>query len=207
MKKPLICVIDDEVELTDFYRELLEDDYEIVTYNNPQTLVDNLKSKAQVPPDLLIVDFMMPQMSGLEMIKQMQAAGFYAPFVIVSGYLNMQTVLEAVDVGVFRLMEKPCEYDELIGSIDQLLLEGEALKLRLRIRERMAQLRELYTTMRLLMFQHLPTEVTDQLVEIDAKGNKIDFDQLMTGIESELSSLLENEKMLEGVRKNRFRTP
>lgn len=207
MKKALICVVDDEVELTEFYQSILEEDYEVATYNNPDQLIESLKNKTQIVPDLIITDYMMPQMNGLQMIKKIQDEGFYSPFIIVSGFLNLQTVLEAVDVGVFRLLEKPCSYDILIGAIDQLLLEGEALKVRMRIRERIEQLKELYSTMRLLMFQHMPKEIVDQMVEVDSAGNKVDFDELMTGLEAELSSLLENEKILDGVRKNRFRAP
>jgi DNA-binding NarL/FixJ family response regulator len=128
---------------------------------------------------------------------------------MLSGYLDKQAVMDAVDVGVFRLLEKPTEFEVLLAAIDQLLMEHEVFKVRKEIRTLTSQLRELYSMVRLVLLQHIPEDVIDRLV-IDGPGsnsnNKMSFDTLLEKLESRLDTLLASEKMIVELKTNRFKS-
>ena len=113
-----IFVIDDEVELTEFYKNILSDQYRISAFNSPG---DFLKALDLSLPDLVISDLKMPEMTGVEMLRKAQSQGYKFPFIIVSGYLDRNVRAEAAGLGACHLLEKPVDYDLLISSIQNLL--------------------------------------------------------------------------------------
>jgi DNA-binding NtrC family response regulator len=205
MAKPLIFVVDDEPDILELYQNLLEHDYEVVTFGSPSDFLAGLKEKT---PDLAITDFKMPLMSGLEMVKMAQSQGHSFPFILLSGNLDKKNTLDAVNMGAFRVLEKPTDYDSLSATIDQLLMEHEIVKVRTDVRELVTQLRELYGSVRIIMSQYIPSEVLDRLIlETDAKGQiqaKSSFEGLLEKLETRLDQLLKSEKMLVELKTNKF---
>lgn len=208
MKSTKIAVIDDEKEILENYKELLGDDYTVIAYSDPKEFLKSLDTPDFAPPDLLISDFKMPALTGVEMIRQAQKKGLNVPSILLSGFLDKQAILDAVDIGVFRLLEKPVSFDVLSAAIDQLLIEHEVYKIRLEIRTLTSQLRELYSTLRMAILPYIPEDVLSRMI-IEAPGGtvkkKMSFDDVLETLEGRLDQLLSSEKVLNEMRSQKFR--
>lgn len=209
MGKATIYVVDDEQDILENYTVLLSDDYTVLPFNDPEAFIKYFEQPSPVIPDLVITDLKMPKIDGLQMIKSVQNHQIFFPFILLSGHLDKDSVMEAVEAGVFRLLEKPTSYDTLIETIDQLLVEHESYKVRKEIRAITSQLRELYTSIRMIMTQYIPEDIIERLV-VDAPGGsvkaKMSFENLLENLESRLERLLESEKVIDEMRSNKARS-
>ncbi len=207
MNKALIAVIDDEQDLLDNFTDLLSDQYEIRSFIKPTDFLTALPDLIKNDMKMAITDYKMPGMTGLEMMKRAyDIKGF--PFIVLSGQLDKQTVLDAVEIGVFRILEKPCDYDSLAAAIDQLLLEGDLIEVRKEIRMLTSQLRELYSMIRIALMQYIPEETIDRMVVDAPNGNvkeKMSFEDLLEKLEHRLETLLVSEKMLADLKTNKWK--
>jgi DNA-binding NtrC family response regulator len=207
MPHPLIAVVDDEQDLLDNFRDLLEDQFQVVSFSSPREFLKALPNLQTQGLRLIVSDYKMPGMTGLEMIQKAHPQVPHLPFIILSGFLDKKTVIEAVELGVFRLLEKPCPPETLLESVDQLILESELFFIRQEIRQITSQLRELYTTARFALLQHIPDDLMDRLV-IDAAPEgevkkKMSFEELLENLELRLDQLLTSEKAINELKGNR----
>ncbi|MEZ0393113.1 MAG: response regulator [Pseudobdellovibrionaceae bacterium] len=206
MKRPIIAIVDDEQDLRDNFQSLLEDQFEIKAFASPQEFLQALPDLQQKGLRLLVSDYKMPVMTGLEMVQKAHSQFPSLPFIILSGFLDKKTVLDAVKMGVFRLLEKPYAPEDLLAAIDQLLLESELQTVRNEIRQITSQLRELYSSIRLALLQHIPEELMDRLI-VDApdesEQKKMSFEDLLEQLEDRLELLLTSEKMISDIKTTR----
>ncbi|MCP3926147.1 MAG: response regulator [Desulfobacterales bacterium] len=81
--------------------------------------------------DLILCDWMMPVMTGLEMLKELQKDPAQAkiPFVIVTAVGNKESIIEAVQAGVSNYIVKPFAPDTLEGKIKACFTNKNKLKL------------------------------------------------------------------------------
>jgi DNA-binding NtrC family response regulator len=208
--KTHIVVVDDETEILELYKSVLGDTYRVSSFNSPVEFLKALTNNEIKDVSLVITDLKMPQMDGLDMIRQAQAKNYFFPFIMLSGYLDKQAVIDAVDVGVFKLLEKPTEFEVLLSTIDQLLMEHEIYKVRKEIRTLTSQLREMYSMVRLVLLQYIPEDVIDKIVlDGDPGGDpkaKMSFESLLEKLEGRLDTLLASEKMILELKSNRFKS-
>lgn len=207
-QKPTLIVVDDEREIIDNYVDLFSDQFHVVSYQDPTAFLKSIDDPNFITPEVLITDLKMPQMDGIEMIRQAQKKNHFFPFILLSGYLSKESSINAVDAGAFRLIEKPAEYNQLLTAIEQLLIEHDIIKIRKEIRDLTSQLREVYTGLRLLLDQYIPIEIRDRMI-VDAPGGKVEkkigFDDLLGHLEQRLEKLLESEKILNEMRVNKMK--
>lgn len=115
----MLIVDDDElisVMLRDFFKGK---DYEIFTAANG---VEAFKSCLEHKPDFIITDIMLPEMSGIELIKKLRSMNEFAVTPIIAftaGSLNMRD--DAKKAGAHMVLEKPVRRLELLQKVDELL--------------------------------------------------------------------------------------
>lgn len=210
MNKPKIIVVDDERDILDIYVALLDPNFEVEAFNSPHEFLLALSADPKKDFELVITDLKMPEIDGLAMIKKAHELGFSFPFILLSGYLDKNAAIDAVNLGAFRLLEKPTDYDILISAIDQLIMEHEIVNVRKEIRTLTGQLRELYTSLRIIMEQYIPDEVLNRLVvETNDEGqvqNKTSFESVLEKLETRLERLLESERLLTELKINKFKS-
>ncbi|MCB0364976.1 MAG: response regulator [Bdellovibrionaceae bacterium] len=211
-KKPLIFIVDDEPMLLETFSSLLSESYNTRGFESPKAFLSYIDDPNSIHPDLLISDFMMPGITGTEMISQAIERGMDFPSILLSGNLDKESVIQAVNIGVFKVFEKPIRTDVLMGAIDQLLIEHEISRAREEIRCITKQLREVYSNFRLITEAHLPSEIIENLKNmIDSGGSGAQaapigsFDDLMDQLESRLEILLNTEAALQELRHNKVR--
>lgn len=116
MKKPgaSILVVDDEREiLSALQRSLVAHGYRVQTATNG---ADALATIARYHPDLLLLDLLMPGMSGLEVCRQIRATSAL-PIIILSVKDAERDKVEALDLGADDYVAKPFGMNEVLARV------------------------------------------------------------------------------------------
>lgn len=75
-----------------------------------------LEMLGDLEPDLLITDVCMPEITGTELAKTMRKFDVQIPIIIVTGYADVDMLIEAIRQQVFDLIKKPYDYHYLIRT-------------------------------------------------------------------------------------------
>ena len=74
-------------------------------------------------PDLILLDFNLPDMSGMDIVRHLASAGNRTPVILMTAYGSEQVAVEAFRLGVRDYLSKPVEMDEVADSIERALNE------------------------------------------------------------------------------------
>ena len=124
-KKKRVLVIDDDPELLQLVRVLLARiNAEAVTTDNATTAAALLRSGAA--PDLMILDLMLPEVSGVEFLRQLRADPAYAqlPVIVLSALVDPDRIRAALDAGADRYLTKPYIANNLLTVVSEILRVG-----------------------------------------------------------------------------------
>lgn len=109
-----IVIVDDEQIITTSLKTLLslEGGYNPVVFNCPLKALEYIK---QTHVDLVISDFYMPGMNGIDFLSKAKAVHSGASLILLTGYADKESAIRAInEVGLYRYMEKPWDNDDLI---------------------------------------------------------------------------------------------
>lgn len=115
-----ILVVDDILDNSFLLQTVLEQEgYKVDVADNGRTA---LKHIAENPPDLILLDVMMPEMNGFEVSRHIRQnlALPYIPILLITGYTE-PTAADAYDVGVDGFISKPIDFDVLLKRIRDIL--------------------------------------------------------------------------------------
>lgn len=117
MKNSKIVVVDDEKMVTSAFKALfkVEGYSDIHLFNNPKEAVEFLKENI---PDLVISDFMMPEMNGLEFLTEAKKLHPEVSMILLTGYADKENAIKAInEIGLYKYIEKPWDNDDLMMNI------------------------------------------------------------------------------------------
>jgi excisionase family DNA binding protein len=119
--RPLILIVDDDAGLREYLRANLEIDGYLV--REAENAEDGLAALDEEPPDLILLDVMMPGMSGWEMLQRVQEKhGVGAiPVIMFSGKVDESDVTSAAERGADAFIGKPFDPEQLLASTKQVL--------------------------------------------------------------------------------------
>ena len=125
--EPTILMIDDNKELLWMLKDILSDEYSVLTAENGEEGLTILKQKT---PDLIITDIMMPKIDGITLIKQLKSNKhtMHIPLVILSAKNTTDEKIEGIESGADAYIPKPFNTQYLKSIIKQLLKKQEELK-------------------------------------------------------------------------------
>ena len=116
-----ILVVEDEVNIAQGLQFNLEaEGYEVEVVGDGRAASEHLTS-AGTPPDLVILDLMLPQMSGFEVVRRARAAGNYAPVLILTAKDAPQDLTRGLEEGADDYLTKPFDLDELLARVRGML--------------------------------------------------------------------------------------
>lgn len=121
MANKKILIVEDEVLMLEMMKMRFEaDGFDVITAENGK---DGLLKSLSDKPDLMLVDLLMPEMSGIEMIKvlRMNSDLKKTPIIVVSALGRDSDVKEAFDVGANDYIVKPYSYEDLKKKVEKLL--------------------------------------------------------------------------------------
>jgi two-component system CheB/CheR fusion protein len=118
--RPTIFVVDDDSAVREGMRALFRDDerWSVETYPSGELFLKGLQSRRD---GVLIVDSQMPGMSGIDLLDRLDVEGRTLPAIMVTGHADVRLAVRAMKVGVVAFLEKPVQFDELMGHIEQAL--------------------------------------------------------------------------------------
>jgi len=75
----------------------------------------------EIRADLVIIDYNMPGMNGLECIKKIRELKFTMPIILSSGSLSVEENLNPAEIGINSILSKPYEFESMLGTIQKLI--------------------------------------------------------------------------------------
>jgi two-component system phosphate regulon response regulator PhoB len=124
-QKPRILVVDDDPALQKLVVALLQRaEFEALSAMSAMEAAQILK---QPPlPDIMVLDLMLPEISGIEFLKQMRAKPIYdqLPVVILSALADPNQIREGLNAGADRYLTKPYLANNLVKTLHEVLKTG-----------------------------------------------------------------------------------
>ena len=117
-----VLVADDDPEICTLIKTILaKGPYEIVLCSDAETALASIEQNG--PYDILISDFMLPGISGIELIEQVRQHGATSrmPIVLISGHHNEAMDARAKAAGANAFLNKPFTLSQLRTTVDRLL--------------------------------------------------------------------------------------
>ena len=117
-----VLVADDsETVLLMLERRLEMEGYEVVTAKDGFQALERLKEAgSKNKPDVILLDAMMPNMSGTEVLEELQNSGSKIPVLMISAHLDANEPDRMRSLGASDCIPKPFEWEDLIGRIEEL---------------------------------------------------------------------------------------
>ena len=138
MKSAFILVVDDEPDIRDLVRDILEDEgYEVRTAENGEAARAALRDRR---PDLILLDIWMPDIDGISLLKEWaEDDGLPSPVVIMSGHGTVETAVEATRLGAYDFLEKPLSLAKLLLTVERAFETEKLLKENVGLRKQARQ--------------------------------------------------------------------
>lgn len=119
-----ILVVDDDAKIGAFLRRgLALEGYDVTIANSGD---ESLRRVAEQPPDLMILDIMMPGIDGLEVCRRVRAAGEAFPILMLTARDTVSDRVKGLDCGADDYLVKPFALEELLARVRALLRRGGA---------------------------------------------------------------------------------
>jgi DNA-binding NtrC family response regulator len=116
MKGSKILIVDDEVVFTTNMGKLLTNrGYKVTSANSGDAAIQLLEKENF---DVVVLDLKMPGMDGLATLKEIKKLGLFTETLILTGHGSVDTALEAIKLGAYDYLTKPCEIEDLVGKIE-----------------------------------------------------------------------------------------
>src|SRR5262245_53386945 len=112
-ESPNILLVDDEEIILSSLKSFftLETDYHVLTYTSP---LQALKDLNRIKIDLVISDYLMPEMDGITFLAKVKAQLPMIPRILLTGYADKENAIKAINnVGLYQYIEKPWDNDAL----------------------------------------------------------------------------------------------
>jgi PAS domain S-box-containing protein len=118
-----VVYVDDEDPLVFLVtRQLRRRGYDVTGYGSAEAALTAI-DEGGTPFDVLVTDYNMPRMSGIDLIRAVKAVRKDARFVLTSGFISDEMRTQAAELEVEHLIYKPNNVDELCEAIDRVTLE------------------------------------------------------------------------------------
>ncbi|MEK6580249.1 MAG: response regulator, partial [Bdellovibrionota bacterium] len=128
----LVLIIDDESSIRQALSGALKDEgYRVATASSGKEGLDLIRAER---PDVILLDIWMPEMDGLETIRQIKTEWPDQSVIMMSGHGNIETAVKATKLGAFDFVEKPLSLERIlvllqnIGGVHDLARENHALR-------------------------------------------------------------------------------
>ncbi len=108
-----IAVVDDEPMVTTALRAFLELEtpYRVFCFSSPRAALEAL---VRTPVQVVIADFMMPEMDGIEFLRRLRECCPFATRILLTGYADKANAIRAInEAGLYYFLEKPWSNEQL----------------------------------------------------------------------------------------------
>lgn len=151
----IVLVDDEEMVLTSLRSILsLETEYNVETFTSANDALDHITSNNV---DLVISDYLMPEMDGITFLGRVRDVKPEIPRIILTGYADKENAIKAInEVGLYQYIEKPWNNEDLMLIIRNGL---EKQKLMKKLQEKIAEINSAYGELQNMHHEILKTFV------------------------------------------------
>lgn len=122
MNKKRVLICDDENSMLQIVKDVTDHmGFQAELYENGKLALEAILKS---PPELIVTDIYMPEMSGIELLKQLNTKDFKIPVIFLTGSLDSRHLNEAISYGYFDFLHKPLDPFDLIETIQKALNFG-----------------------------------------------------------------------------------
>lgn len=120
-----ILLVDDEVNLIDpVAYNLKQKGYNTITVYDGKSAVEAIRRDQ---PDLILLDWTLPDMQGVEVLKGMRDQQDYTPVIMLTGRTAKEDIVEGLTVGADDYITKPFTWEELLARISSVLRRAQQI--------------------------------------------------------------------------------
>jgi FixJ family two-component response regulator len=139
---PIVFVVDDDASVRDAVKRLIASvGLRVATFGSTREF---LSSKRPEAPACLVLDVRLPDVSGLELQRELAAANFHIPIIFITGHADVPMTVRAMKAGAVEFLTKPFRGQELIDAIQDAIAKD---RVAWNERAQMAQLRSRYDSL------------------------------------------------------------
>ncbi len=112
-----VCVVDDEPGVRELLSALCESaGLAAEAYDSAESFLSAYRCEP-IRARCLVLDYCLPGMSGLDLLKELNAQGVRLPVLLMSGRAENTTVVDGLRLGIVDFFPKPFEVEALLGGI------------------------------------------------------------------------------------------
>lgn len=112
-----ILIAEDEEILRELLAELLQSyNYTVLTSSTGIEVLEALKTRM---PDLLIIDRKMPEMDGIECVKEISVLNYNIPVILATGSQTEENIIDTININ--KIITKPYNFEELLSLVRELI--------------------------------------------------------------------------------------
>ena len=143
-KSEKIIIVDDEAEVVTSLVELLKaKGFDVVGEIDSQKMLERIDKEYF---DIIVTDFKMPKVSGLDIAEKVNQNGIDSDVIIITGFGTMDIAIQSLKNGVYDFLLKPFKYEELVHTIERAIERKRLIKENKRLsEERDRHIKELTT--------------------------------------------------------------
>lgn len=178
----LVYIVDDEPDTVNILKEMLSKaGMRSEGFSNANELLEKINKKK---PDVVVTDYKMPNITGMDLLREIRKADNDLPVIFISGFLSVSILAEAIQNGLFATIEKPFRSADVISHCKNAAKQYQLL-------------RALNRTINLLIYQF--TDLDDFL---KSQGKE----EIRETIKAEIDSLIDYRKKLRQLNKKKNST-
>ncbi|MFO8072671.1 MAG: response regulator [Polyangia bacterium] len=114
-----LLIVDDDREICRYMETfLIRDGFKVTVAETPEKALDEVKSGSY---HLVVLDLMMPQMDGIELLRRIRKIDTDIAVIIFTGYPSLETAVQSMKLDAVDYIKKPFEIDEFREVIDRVL--------------------------------------------------------------------------------------
>ncbi len=114
-----ILVVDDDPAIADVIEQFFDSpEYDVCTLLAGEKVPETV---SRIKPDLILLDLKLPDMDGIDVLKELKRVGSQAPVVIITGNVSAEVAMEAMKEGAYEYLPKPFRLEELSQLVGKLL--------------------------------------------------------------------------------------
>ena len=114
-RKSTIYIVDDDSDVLKSLRFLFETEgFDVRTFHGGSAL---LGSSAIHSADCFVVDYKMPGIDGLELVRRLRGLGIHTPIIVITAYVDEDFSAKALSAGVRQVLKKPHLAENLTAAV------------------------------------------------------------------------------------------
>jgi len=116
-ESPVIYIVDDDPSMRKFLRRLVSlSGLQSETFTSAEEFLHSVHPDT---PGCLLLDVMMPGLSGLDLQRELSRAGLHMPIIIITGHGDIPMSVQAMKAGAVSFLTKPLQNQELLDAIQE----------------------------------------------------------------------------------------